>query len=74
MTSGEQPLEGFAAQLPYPLVIVGQDDPNQFLLNQAAENWLDELQIPDGSWQVIDPMTYPAANAKQHILTSVEKV
>jgi hypothetical protein len=55
MTSSEQPLEDFAAQLGYPLVIVGPDAPNRFLLNQAAQSWLDELQLPDGSWQVVEP-------------------
>ena len=42
-----------------PLVIVGPDDPNHFILNQAAQNWLDELQLPDGSWQAV-PTVIPA--------------
>jgi hypothetical protein len=53
-TSAEQPLEDFAAQLSYPLVIVGPDDPEHFMLNKTAQNWLEELQLPDGSWQIIE--------------------
>ena len=32
-----------------PLVIVGPEALDKFLLNQAAQNWLDELQLPEGS-------------------------
>jgi hypothetical protein len=52
-TSSEQPLEDFAARLSYPLVIVGPDAPDHFMLNQAAQIWLDDLQLPEGSWQDI---------------------
>ncbi len=52
--SGEQPLEGFAAHLNYPLVIVGPEGPDRFLLNQAALAWLDDLQLPEGSWRVVE--------------------
>ena len=52
--SGEQLLEEFAAHLNYPLVIVGPDVPNHFMLNQAAQGWLDELQLPEGSWQAVE--------------------
>ena len=54
VTSNEQPLEGFAAHLNYPLVIVGPDEPHQYSLNQAAQSWLDELLLPEGSWQTIE--------------------
>ena len=53
ITSNEQPLEEFAANLNYPLVIVGPEDPNHFMLNQAAQAWLDELGLPEGSWQAL---------------------
>jgi hypothetical protein len=43
--SSEQPLEDFAAHLNYPLVIIGSDEPDQFMLNQAAQTWLEELQL-----------------------------
>ena len=54
-TSSEQPLEDFAAHLNYPLVIVGPDKPGRFLLNQAAQTWLDELQLEEGRWQAVEP-------------------
>ena len=54
MVSGEQPLEEFAAHLNYPLLIVGPDEPHLYMLNQAAQSWLDELQLPEGSWQAIE--------------------
>jgi hypothetical protein len=59
--SGEQPLEEFAAHLYYPVVIVGPDTPDHFMLNQAAQGWLDELQLPEGSWEAIE-LVVPAHN------------
>jgi hypothetical protein len=60
VTSVEQPLEDFAAHLNYPLVIVGPNTSDHFLLNQAAQGWLDELQLPEDSWQAVE-MLSPAA-------------
>lgn len=54
LTSSEQPLEVFAAQLHYPVVIVGPDEPQRFLLNQTALSWLDKLSLSEGSWLVIE--------------------
>jgi hypothetical protein len=53
--SAEQPVEAFAAHLGYPLVIVGPESPRQFLLNQSALKHLEELQLSEGSWSVIEP-------------------
>jgi len=58
--SFELPLEAFAARIDYPLVIVGPQSPDQFLLNPAAIPWLDDLQLPEGSWREIEPVTMPA--------------
>ena len=52
--SSEQPLEEFAAHLNHPLVIIGPNAPDRFLLNQAAQSWLDDLQLPDGSWTAVE--------------------
>jgi hypothetical protein len=52
--SSEQPLEEFAAHLNHPLVIVGPDAPDHFMLNQAAQDWLGVLELPEGSWQVCE--------------------
>jgi hypothetical protein len=54
MASGEQPMEEFAGHLDYPLVIVGPYAPGQYLLNRAAQSWLLELQLPEGSWQACE--------------------
>jgi hypothetical protein len=51
----ERPLEEFAAGLQYPLVIVGLDGPESFLINDRASEMLDQLGLPEGSWQVIQP-------------------
>ena len=53
MVSGEQPLEIFATHLNYPLVIVGPES-DHFMLNQAAQSWLNDLQLPEGSWQAVE--------------------
>ena len=58
LPASEQPLAEFAANLPHPLVIVGPDEPDRFLLNQASQNWLDEMHLPEGSWQVIEPLLF----------------
>lgn len=52
--SGELPLEDFASRIDHPLVIVGPDAPEQFLINSAAVSWLDDLQLPAGSWKLIE--------------------
>jgi len=50
----EQPVELFATNLDYPLVIVGADGPNTFTLNAKAFDLLDQLALPAGSWQVLE--------------------
>ena len=49
-----QPLIRFAQSLPYPLIIVGSDGPDSFLLNAAAYSLLDQLDLPVGSWQLLE--------------------
>lgn len=46
-------LEEFAARLPHPLVIVGRDGPESFLLNAPALDWLEKLALPEGKWQAL---------------------
>jgi hypothetical protein len=53
-SSIEQPVELFAAKLEYPLIIVGVDGPNSFILNAKAFDLLDQLALPEGSWQVLE--------------------
>jgi hypothetical protein len=52
ITSAEQPLTSFVQSLAYPIVLV--DSPNSFLLNAKAHTLLDQLELPVGSWQVLD--------------------
>jgi len=54
--SNEQPLESFAHQIPHPLVIVGPQDADQISLNTASLEWIDDLDLPEGSWQVVEPI------------------
>ena len=53
-SSSEQPLELFALNLPYPIVIVGADGPDSFLLNAKAFELRQQLALPEGSWQVLE--------------------
>jgi len=52
----ERSLEDFAASIDYPIVIVGLDGPESFLLNKKAFEILDLLDLPEGSWKVIEPV------------------
>jgi hypothetical protein len=53
--ASDRPLEEFAAPLAYPLVIVGLDGPESFLINSTAAGILDQLDLPEGSWKVLQP-------------------
>jgi hypothetical protein len=53
--SGEQPIEEFAQNLNYPLVIVGPQKVDQFRLNQSALAFFDEYGIPHDEWELIEP-------------------
>lgn len=52
ITSAGQPLTSFVQSLAYPIVLV--DGPNSFLLNAKAHTLLDQLELPAGSWLVLD--------------------
>ncbi len=52
--SVEQPLTTFAQHLPYPMLLVGPQRPDQFWLNALAQNLLSDLNLPEGSWQILD--------------------
>lgn len=49
----DRSLEDFAASIDYPIVIVGLDGPESFLLNMKALEILHQLDLPEGSWKVI---------------------
>jgi hypothetical protein len=46
-------MEEFALKLPYPVVIVGPAGPGTCLLNSVALEIVEELDLPDGSWQAL---------------------
>lgn len=48
-----QSMEGLAHKLPYPLIIVGRDGPEHYLLNLKAMEWLDKLDLKEGTWEII---------------------
>ncbi len=52
-----QPLEDFAAHLPYPIVLVGYAGPQTYLINSQALAWQDQLGLTEGSWQLLQPVT-----------------
>lgn len=51
-----QTMEAFALSLPQPVVLVGHQGPDSYLINPAALPWLDQLQLPAGRWQVLQPV------------------
>jgi hypothetical protein len=50
-----KPVDEFSLYLAYPLVIVGHQGPNTFLLNPKAAEWLEKLDLPIGQWQILEP-------------------
>ncbi len=47
-------LEFFSLHLPYPMIIVGADGPDTFLLNAPAYELIEQLDLPAGSWNVLE--------------------
>ncbi len=54
--SPEQPMETFITDLAYPIIIVGVDGPDTFLLNEKASKIIELLELPEGSWRVLEPV------------------
>jgi hypothetical protein len=54
VSSEEQPLELFVLNLEYPVIIVGQNGPDTFLLNHKAFEIRDQLALPPAGWQVLE--------------------
>lgn len=48
--------ETFAARLAYPVILVGRDGPQSYLLNAPAQAWLDRLDLPQGAWELLQPL------------------
>jgi hypothetical protein len=56
ITEGGESIEDFAARLAYPLVIVGRDGPESYMVNVSALAWLDKFALPEHSWKVLEPV------------------
>lgn len=54
----EQPIEEFALKCACPILLVGRDGPQTFLLNPTIIPMLDQLDLPEGSWQVLEPVAF----------------
>lgn len=51
---GTTTIEAFADKFKGPVVLVGPDAPDAFYLNEAAEQRIGDLMIPDGKWKRIE--------------------
>ena len=52
--TGGRTQEEFARRLNYPMVIVGHEGEQSYLINQQAVAIVDELDLPNGQWRAID--------------------
>ena len=52
-----RPIEEFAYSFVSPVVLVGEEGPEQYLLNSQAVLTLDKLGLPEGSWTKIELVT-----------------
>jgi hypothetical protein len=51
---GEKPPDEFARLLGHPMIIVGCEGPDSYLLNREAAALLDFLELPAGKWKVLE--------------------
>jgi hypothetical protein len=50
---GTTTIEGFAHKFHGPLILVGPDAPNHFYLNLKAKEIVDQLDLPEGKWELV---------------------
>ncbi|MFC1835976.1 universal stress protein [Thermodesulfobacteriota bacterium] len=50
---GTTTIEEFALKFKGPLVLIGPDAPDQYFVNDKAKEMLDQLNIPDGKWDLL---------------------
>ena len=55
-TFAGRPIQEFAESFVCPVVLVGPNEPRQFLLNDGAALIRDKLGLPGGSWSKIEPV------------------
>jgi len=51
---GTTTIEEFAGRFRGPLVLVGPNSPDVFYINEKAKELLNQLDIPDGKWQLLN--------------------
>jgi hypothetical protein len=51
---GTTTIEEFAGRFHGPLVLVGPESPDVFHINEKAKEMLDQLDIPEGKWQMLN--------------------
>jgi len=51
---GTTTIEEFAGRFHGPLVLVGPNSPDVFYINEKAKELLNQLDIPDGKWQLLN--------------------
>ena len=51
---GTTTIEEFSRKFHGPVVLVGPEAPDVFYINDAAKNVLDQLDIPEGKWSLLD--------------------
>ena len=51
---GTTTIEEFAGRFHGPLVLVGPEAPDVFYINEKAKELLEQLDIPEGKWQLLN--------------------
>jgi len=51
---GTTTIEEFCHKFHGPVVLVGPEAPDMFYINGSAQKMLDQLNIPEGKWQMLD--------------------
>jgi hypothetical protein len=51
---GTTTIEEFAGRFHGPLVLVGPESPDVFHINEKAKEMLDQLDIPEGKWKLLN--------------------
>jgi hypothetical protein len=56
-TFGSRPIEEFADAFVCPVVLVGPERPDQYHLNKQAALIADKLDVKNGNWETIEPIS-----------------
>jgi hypothetical protein len=62
---GNRPIKEFAGAFVCPMVLVGPEKPNQFLINEPARMIVDKLGLEPGTWSVIPALAKSAVAGSQ---------